>query len=471
MTRPFLLVAAGLTLFPGCKSVSTQAVEGAVIRLFANPDAVPIGGSSTITISLFEASGQPVNDKTSVFLTTDLGRVDPESITVTGGFAQVTFYGGASAGTAHVRASSGAATAADLSIAVGGSATSITLVATPSELPVGGGTSTVVATVKTSGGVAVAGSRVSFTADQGSLASSGVPRVTNASGVASDVLTTSVDTTVTASVLGASAMATAAVDVAGTGAATLAVVASPETLAAGGGSSNLTATALDSFSRPVVGLPVVFQTDAGSLSFLGTQLTNGAGSVGVTLTTDRTASVTARAAGVSGSATVTVDAATVGFAVDLTVTPSVITRATPYPATVAVCADPTSFDITLSAKVTFEGNAVASVPVLFAADGVSAGGPGEVGRWCEFPSQATTDSSGVALFYWSLSANDYLICDNITTPCGTSVCPPGGIGQSTVNRCCCSITFSARAQGKTDSVNLPILIEANVGTKPCACVF
>jgi adhesin/invasin len=122
------------------------------------------------------------------------------------------------------------------------------------------------------------------------------------------------------------------------GAATNAVTvtASPSTLPSTGGTSTITASAVDASGNRIAGVPVTFTTTAGNLS-AQTANSDANGEARVTVTTTRTADVTARAGGKESKATVTVGSTAsvalsvspasprAGETVTLTVTPTIPT--------------------------------------------------------------------------------------------------------------------------------------------------
>ncbi len=84
--------------------------------------------------------------------------------------------------------------------------------------------------------------------------------------------------------------------VGGAAAARVIVRADPQTVPASGGSTEIVATVLDEFGNRLQGVPVTFSTTAGQLS-PGSAITDGTGEARVTLSTPRTATVTANAGG------------------------------------------------------------------------------------------------------------------------------------------------------------------------------
>jgi hypothetical protein len=152
---------------------------------------------------VLEAAGTPPHSGTHVLFTTTLGRVEPaEAETDVNGRVVVKFLAGGSNGTATITASSGAATtgtAGALRIAVGTAAVGrVSLTANPSTIPSNGGSSAITANVVDINGNPLIAVPVTFSTSAGALSASVVN--TDAGGVASSTLTTSVQATVTATV-------------------------------------------------------------------------------------------------------------------------------------------------------------------------------------------------------------------------------------------------------------------------------
>jgi Big-like domain-containing protein/PKD domain-containing protein len=195
------LAALALTL--ACQKVPLLAPTGSTITLTATTNALSANGSIPIVAQVIEAAGTPPHSGTHVTFVTTLGQIQPsEAETDVNGQVSATFTAGGSNGTATITAiSGGASTGATggLKIFVGTAAVGrVSVNANPLTVPAAGGTSTVTALVLDINGNTLSGSPVQFTTTAGTL-STGVA-VTNASGIASTVLTTSAQATVTASV-------------------------------------------------------------------------------------------------------------------------------------------------------------------------------------------------------------------------------------------------------------------------------
>ena len=184
---------------------------------------------------------------------------------------------------------------------------------------------------------------------------SGVAQVRAVSGAATGSTTSGTGTgatTTTANVVEITIGAAAATRVA--------LSASPTTVSSSGGTSEVTATVLDGSGNVLSGVPVVFSTTAGSLSS-STANTDSSGRATVTLTTNRAATVTARAGGGTSapSAEIAITAASppsvsltvspaspaAGQPVTLTITPGGIGTGTPAPRAVVNWGDGSQEDI------------------------------------------------------------------------------------------------------------------------------
>jgi hypothetical protein len=151
---------------------------------------------------------------------------------------------------------------------------------------------------------------------------------------------TSTSTTTTGGTGTASAGNVVQITIGAAAANTVTVSASPGTIGSLGGTSTITALVFDASGNRLTNVPVSFSTTAGSLSASAVN-TDANGEASVTLTTDRTATVTAASGGKSATVAVTAATAnslsitlapnpgTVGNPVVATVTPSVGANNTP----------------------------------------------------------------------------------------------------------------------------------------------
>jgi hypothetical protein len=194
---------APLTIVFACEKVPLLAPTGSTITLTTTATALSANGTAPVVAQVLEASGFPPHSGTHVTFVTTLGQLQPsEGETDVNGQVSSTFAAGGSNGTATITALSGGATtgpAGALKIFVGTAAVGrVSVNANPLTVPASGGSSTITALVLDINGNPLVGSPVTFTTTAGTLAAGA--SLTNGNGVASSVLTTSVQATVTATV-------------------------------------------------------------------------------------------------------------------------------------------------------------------------------------------------------------------------------------------------------------------------------
>lgn len=206
---------AGLVLLAllatACDKVPLFAPSRSTITLTAGQRILALNSSVEITAVVIEPSGTPVQNGTTVRFTTSLGRLDPVEVETRNGIATTTLYAGDTSGVADVRAFSGTAgstsSAANgeaattptntLSFSIGtAAADTVTISTKPSSVPATGGSVEVNAVVRAANGQGLAGVPVTFSATRGTLTNT--VATTDANGVATVGLSTSVETSVTA---------------------------------------------------------------------------------------------------------------------------------------------------------------------------------------------------------------------------------------------------------------------------------
>ncbi len=238
-TRRTATAAAGvlaiLSFAMACDKVPLLAPTGSVINLFASSSVVPLNGEVEIVATVVEngvaaspgtgtgtgggtgagaptgttstttaGAGTPVQNGTLVSFTTTIGRIEPSEARTNNGQVRVKFISGSQSGTATITAFSGGASGKLENLKVGTAAADrVLLSATPQTLPPSGGTTTITARVEDTSGSGIPGVPVTFTTDAGTLSSSSV--ITDSSGVAATILTTSRVAKVTANVAGKTA--------------------------------------------------------------------------------------------------------------------------------------------------------------------------------------------------------------------------------------------------------------------------
>jgi large repetitive protein len=216
--RSARLFGALLTLVvatAACDKAQLLAPTNSTISVSAPTRVLALGGSTEITAFVVESAGTPVQNGTTVRFVTSLGRVDPVEAQTRNGVATTTFFAGDTSGVAEIRALSGGAGASGSSagsgtttgttttaanvvqITIGAAAIdTVTVRANPAVVSANGGTVTVTATVMATGGRALAGVPVTFSATRGTLSSNSA--TTDANGDATVQLTTNADTQITA---------------------------------------------------------------------------------------------------------------------------------------------------------------------------------------------------------------------------------------------------------------------------------
>jgi len=195
------LVIAGLSI--ACEKVPLLAPTGSTLTLTAAINALSTNASTEIIAQVLEAAGTPPHSGTHITFTTTLGSIEPaEASTDVNGRAVVRFSAGSANGVATIRASSGGATIETdgaVVIAVGTAAVGAVIVtANPATVPSLGGSTTIAANALDINGNPLSSAPVTFSTTTGSLSRS--LAVTNENGVATSILTTAQEATVTASV-------------------------------------------------------------------------------------------------------------------------------------------------------------------------------------------------------------------------------------------------------------------------------
>lgn len=271
------LLALALGGAVACDKASPVAPTGTVLTISANPSTIPTNGTAKVTISARRANGLPVATGTLINLTTSLGQIDSSVTTDDQGIATATLRGDGRAGTAKVKAIAGASEGAEVEVTVGSPAASISILATPSNVPDSGGQIQLRALVRDDKGQPQPGAQVNFQTEVGTLTSAGHVVTTDANGEAFDLLTVTASQLstwskesfeVTAQVGGATGTlqeATATITV-GNPAGSLTFQANPTNLPSTGGTVNLLALVRNSQGRPVQNARVNFVTSLGRLN-------------------------------------------------------------------------------------------------------------------------------------------------------------------------------------------------------------
>ncbi len=257
-------------------TVTGGGVSASQSTLGALPTSISAGsGTSTITVTAKDAGGNPISGATVVLAATGTGNtlVQPAALTDPSGVATGTLSSTvveSKTVSATVNGVSLNQTATVTVTAGSVSASQSTLGASPSSIQAGNGTSTITVTARDAGGNPISGATVVLAATGTGNTLVQPSGVTNASGVATGSLSSSVaeTKTVSATISGTAVTQTTSVTVTpATISPTLSTVgATPASFTAGSGSATITVTVRNSSGQPVSGANVV-------LSSTGTQNT------------------------------------------------------------------------------------------------------------------------------------------------------------------------------------------------------
>jgi PKD repeat protein len=187
-SRWSLLVLAGVAGVVGCSEGTPVAPTGTILRVSAYPTRIGTTGLSTVTISAYRSTGNPVNPGTEVRLSSSIGIVEPVVYTNESGQASAILRGDGRVGTATVTAFSGGVEPVTLDVAVGQLAASMSFQVTPSSIAETGGTLDLLALVRDEVSQPLAGAQVNFRSEVGTLDSGGRFITTDANGEARDRL-------------------------------------------------------------------------------------------------------------------------------------------------------------------------------------------------------------------------------------------------------------------------------------------
>jgi PKD repeat protein len=198
----FYAVVLVSILIPGfCKTAVLTAPDNATLIVTVNPPVIPLGGQAVVKVVGFKASGTPVPDGTVIFFSCDIGTIESRK-QILSGACEVLFQSNDNrSGVATITVTSGNAevTPDPVTITIGTSGlSSLSLTADPPVLPVGGGAATLRVTAFDENFNPLANIPVTLSTNAGQLNSRGNVIITNANGVAQDLLTTTVTANVTA---------------------------------------------------------------------------------------------------------------------------------------------------------------------------------------------------------------------------------------------------------------------------------
>src|SRR6266542_956780 len=292
---------AGVTVAAGSVSAAQSTVGGSPASI------VVASGTSTITVTAQDANGNPISGATVVLAATGSGNTltQPSGPTDASGVATGTLSSTA-AETKTISATIDGApltqTAMVTVLSAPVSASQATLTASPPTLPAGSASATIAVMVRVPGGNPIVGATVVLAATGAGNTLTQPTGPTDASGVATGALSSTVaeSKTVSATIDGTAAVQTATVTVAAgsVSASQSTVAAAPASILPGTGTATITGTARDAGGNPISGATVVL-----SATGSGNTLTQPAGPTDAEgVATGTLASTVAGSKGVSAAA-------------------------------------------------------------------------------------------------------------------------------------------------------------------------
>lgn len=294
------LVCSGLALWSACDSATPTAPAGTILTISANPSQISLTGTSQIVVIGRRPDGNPLNEGTEIFFSTNIGSLSAVLATVDDrGIALTTLRGDGRVGTATVTArvstasgggemSAGTGTAS-IDVVIGNptspTGTTLTISAEPTQIALNGASTITVIARRPDGNPLTEGTEVFFSTNLGSV--NPAVSTTDASGVAETTLrgegrvgTAMVEArvnTVSGGEGGGSATATIEVKI-GSTVSSVSLQATPTTVPETGGSVNLKALVRDDQGQPLPDVAVNFGTEVGSLTSGGSfRFTNSGG--------------------------------------------------------------------------------------------------------------------------------------------------------------------------------------------------
>ncbi len=313
-------------------TVTAGAVSASQSTVAAAPTSVTAGGAvSTITVIARDGNGNPVRGATVILAATGSTNTltQPAATTDVNGVATGTLGSTVAEGKTVSATVNGTALTATATVTVTAGAVSAsqsTVAAAPASIPVGGGPATITVTAKDRNGNPISGATVVLAATGNGNTLTQPAGPTNASGVATGTLSSTVAEakTVSATVAGITLAQTAAVTVTvGTVSATQSTVTvAPASISAGGAPATITVTAKDGFGNPISGATAVLAaTGSGNTLTQPTAATDVSGvttgTLGSTVAEGKTISATVNGAALTPTAAVTVTAGAVSATVSI----------------------------------------------------------------------------------------------------------------------------------------------------------
>lgn len=279
LLRSFLLLSLGVLAVAvgvACDSATPTAPTGTVLTITASPSQISLDGTSIITVVGRRPDGNPLNEGTEIFFSTDLGNITPTVVAVDeDGIARATLRADGRAGEATVDArvstssgggEGGAGTGtASVTVQIGvdpETRPTLLVSASPSTVFVNETSEITIIARNSDGSPVSAGQTIILTTTLGTLAPTR-PQ-TGSDGTATSILDagTQPGTAEITAVLGASEAATTSVTIEDN-VSDMTIIPEPGTIPQAGGDIEVNAFVVNSQGQPVPGRQVIFDSEAG----------------------------------------------------------------------------------------------------------------------------------------------------------------------------------------------------------------
>lgn len=311
----------------------TGVGSGTGVSVSSNPSSVSTYGLASVTATVRDATGTLVADGTSVaFSLSDAtkGVLSSGTATTTGGSAKVNFTAANKTGNVSITATSGGLTGS-VSISISASSTSaVSLMASPSAIPVSGTSTITTKVVDSTGNPVVDGAAISFILDdptKGSLSSASAFTSNGAAVVTFTASSTASGTVKVTATSGSTSGEISLTITGGVAGGTMTLAASPTSVTTNG-TTTISATLKDSSGNAISGTTVSFTLNNTAATLASpSAVTDATGVASATLTAGSSAAsvtVTATASTLTGLVTVSITPATGVGSMTLSASPTTI---------------------------------------------------------------------------------------------------------------------------------------------------
>lgn len=298
------IVCSGVAVWSACDSATPTAPSGTILTVSANPGRIALNGTSQIVVIGRRPDGNPLNEGTEIFFSTDRGSIAPAFATVDEqGVATAVLRGDGRAGAATVTATVGtrAGGGGGAGGAGGGGGTgggssagvesvsvtvqigedpmdrpTVLLSASPSTIFVGETSEITVIARNADGSPVGSGRTVILTTTLGSISPNRPTTRSDGTATATLQAGSQPGTATVTAIVGSSEAATTTITIQGT-ATDINVIPEPSSVPSQGGTITVNAFVIDSQGEPVPGRQVTFGADIGGTYDNNVQFTDNQG--------------------------------------------------------------------------------------------------------------------------------------------------------------------------------------------------